>query len=204
LDSFWRLSLAGFHSELPEELNGVQTVFTAQMNCAGHRSKAPIEKIRILERRGRMDDNLIDALDLELTAEEISAKGLALVRSIGTAETEEAGDAIAAKARAYFKRAVALQPQRKHESVKFPLPSEIRWKLHHEGKSWGEIRDEWKALRSKIESLPQGGWSTGRIDLIQELTRLECFIEDSWPDQVEVVEVIRAERLAAEARRPPF
>lgn len=151
-----------------------------------------------------MDDDLIEAQDLELTATEISAKALALVQSIGSAETLEPRDAIAAKARAYFKRAVALQPQRKHESVKFPLPSEIRWQNRHEGKSWEEIRDAWKGLRSKIESLPQGGWSAERIELIQELTRLECFIEDGWANQVEVVDVIRAERIAANARRPPF
>jgi hypothetical protein len=62
-------------------------------------------------------ETLIDAQDLALTAKEISAKALTLVQSIGTAETEEAGKAIAAKARAYFKRAFALQPQLKHESV---------------------------------------------------------------------------------------
>jgi hypothetical protein len=48
-------------------------VFTRQMNCATHRSKAKIKEIRILERRGRTDDDLIDAQDLELTAKEISA-----------------------------------------------------------------------------------------------------------------------------------
>jgi hypothetical protein len=151
-----------------------------------------------------MTDDLIDTQDMDLTEQEISAKALALVQSIGTAETEEAGKAIAAKARAYFKRAAALRPERDHESVKFPLPSEVRWQTQHEGKKWKEIRDEWKGLRRKIESLPQSRWSTERIELMQQLARLECFIEDRWPDQVEVVEVIRTERMAAEARRPPF
>jgi hypothetical protein len=53
--------------------------------------------------------NLIDPEDLELTATRISAKALALVQSIGTGETEEIRQAIAAKARAYFKRSVAIR-----------------------------------------------------------------------------------------------
>jgi len=56
-----------------------------------------------------LDDNLIDAEDLKLTYREISAKALRLVQSIGTGETEEARQANAAKARAYFKRSGALQ-----------------------------------------------------------------------------------------------
>jgi hypothetical protein len=150
-----------------------------------------------------MDDDLIDPQDLEVPAKEISAKALALVQSIGRTETEDAGK-VSAKARAYFKRAVAMQPETEHESVKFPLPSEIRWRARHEGKSWEEIRDKWKDLRSRIELFLEDDWSTDRIELIQELTRLECFIEDRWPKQLEVVEVIRAERLAAKVRRPPL
>lgn len=150
------------------------------------------------------DDNLIDAQDLKLTADEISAKALSFVQSIGTAETEEAEEAMAAKARAYFRRAVALQaPEPDHKPVTFPLPSEIRWQARHEGKSWDQIQDEWRALRSKIGSQAEQGWAE-RIELVQELARLECFIEDYWADQGEVVEEIRADRMAAKARRPPF
>jgi hypothetical protein len=149
--------------------------------------------------------NLIDAEDLKLTAKEISAKALVLVRSIGTGETEEERQAIAAKARAYFKRGGAIrEPEPEHEPFPFPPISEIRWQARHEAESWVEIREEWTALRSKIESIAQYEWSMERVELLQELTRLECFIEDYWPDQSEVVDQIRADRVADRARIPPL
>jgi hypothetical protein len=151
------------------------------------------------------DDDLIDVQDLKLTADEISAKALALVRSIGLSKTEESGKVVAAKARAYFKRAFALRdPPREYKPPTFPLPSEIRWRSRHEAKSWEQIHEEWIGLRSQIQSLAQVGWSTEQVELLQELTRLECFIEDCWADQSEVIEEIQADRIAAEALRPPF
>jgi hypothetical protein len=75
---------------------------------------------------------LIDTQDMNLT-DEISEKALVSpVRSIGFAEGEEAAQAMAAKSRAYFKRAYALRPKRPHDSVKLPLLSEIRWQARHE------------------------------------------------------------------------
>src|SRR5260370_20120188 len=118
------------------------------------------------------DEELIDPEDLKLTANEVSAKFLSLVRSIGTGETEEAQKAIAAKARAYLRRSVQLSgPTREYPSPVFPSPSEMRWQSRHEGMSWEEIRAEWVSLRDKIESLAQCGWPAGRIELVQDLTR---------------------------------
>jgi len=152
-----------------------------------------------------LDQDLIDPEDLKLTARELSAKFLDLVQSVGTGETEEAQTAIAAKARAYLKRSVELSgPVREHTGSAFPMPSEIRWRDRHESMSWNEIQNEWMTLRNRIESLAQHGWPAERIELVQDLTRLECFIEDCWPDQSEVVGQIRAERSAAGVRRPPL
>ncbi|HXP85654.1 MAG TPA: hypothetical protein VN841_13090 [Bryobacteraceae bacterium] len=151
------------------------------------------------------DEDLIDPEDLRLTVDELSAKFLELVRSISTSETNEEKTAIKAKARAYLKRSVELSgPAREHASSVFPSLSEVRWRDRHESMRWDEIQNEWMTLRNKIESLAQRGWPAERIELVQDLTRLECFIEDCWPDQSDVVGQIRAERLAAEVRRPPL
>jgi hypothetical protein len=144
--------------------------------------------------------NLIDAEDLKLTSDEISAKALALVQSIGLAETEEAGDAIAAKARAYFKRGGAIrEPKPDHEPFPFPPISEIRWQARHEGMSWDKIQEEWMALRSKIVSTAQDEWSEEQVRPLQQLCWMEKFTEDFWPDQSEVVDQIRADRMADSA-----
>ena len=133
------------------------------------------------------DEDLIDPEDLKLTPSDLSAKFLDLVRSIGTGETEEAQKAIRAKARAYLKRSVELSsPARGYTSSVFPLLSEVRWRDRHESMSREAVQNEWVNLRSKIESLAQGGWSAERIELLQDLTRLELFIEDCWPDHPSV------------------
>jgi hypothetical protein len=70
-------------------------------------------------------------------------------------------------------------------------------------RTWDEIRDEWKGPRGEIESFPsEGKWSGERLQLIQELARLECFIEKCWPAQAQVIEVIRAERKRVPSQEP--
>jgi len=55
------------------------------------------------------ENDLIEPGDLKLSAAELSAKALRLTQSIGLAHTDEAGEAMSAKARAYFRRSGVLQ-----------------------------------------------------------------------------------------------
>jgi hypothetical protein len=151
------------------------------------------------------DDDLLEPEDLNLSARELSAKALRLTQSIGLGETDEAREAMSAKARAYFRRSGVLQrAERRNDAPPtpiYPLPSELRWRNRHEGMSWERIREEWIRLRSEAESFANSRWSPEQSEVLYELTRLECFIEDFWPNEVEVISVIRADRLAAEATR---
>ena len=63
------------------------------------------------------NDKLIDASGPKLSADEISAKALRFVQSMGAALTDAARKALGAKAQACFKRAATLRPPEQNHII---------------------------------------------------------------------------------------